>query len=252
MKEHSTVPGSGPLADGAAVSDEAKVLNTLRQATMYRLLATALSYPSEETLACIDTTAEQLAGGMREFAPLMERLCVCARTSDPTSLAAEYLRIFERDSPCSPREGSWNLQGAMSRPALLADISGFYSAFGVGLGKVLGDTEDHLAAELEFLGFLALKLAYALSTENDEGVAVVNRAIRAFWSDHVARFILPFARALEETTREEFYRIVARMLCVWAEQECCRLGVTLQETAEQKPGGALEADCFVCPFSERP
>lgn len=252
----STVATEGLGAGSPVCGDpqfEAAVLDVLQRAAIYRVLATALVHPSRDTLGYVAVTADRLArSASTELRELLESLRHCAQHTLPSSLASEYLRIFERDSPCSPREGSWNLQGVMNRPALLADVAGFYAAFGVRVGDVLGDSEDHIAAELEFLSFLSLKLAYAMAENNEEGAAVVQDATRAFWSDHLGRFVLPFTRNLEETTTEEFYRASARLLREWAKSESRRLDVTLAETAERAARTAIEADCLVCPMSGKP
>ncbi|MCX8073089.1 MAG: molecular chaperone TorD family protein [Candidatus Binatia bacterium] len=132
---------------------------------------------------------------MAELCELLQAVGASAEASETPVLVAEYLRVFDRTSPCSPREGSWTQQAVSGRPALIADIAGFYAAFGVQLGSALSDTEDRIAAELEFSAFLALKLAYAAATGEQQGAEVVHAALRSFWCDHVGRFVLPFARA---------------------------------------------------------
>ncbi len=255
MNVVSAVKGGEPRPIVAPVAEadlEAEVLRVLQRATMYRLLSEALTYPCKEGMARLKVTAERLARAMQEFTSGLQHLGETIGRSTVEALASEYVRIFERNSPCSPREGSWNARGIGGRPALLADIAGFYAAFGLHVGEGLGDTEDHLAAELEFLGFLALKLAYAESSGNDEGVSVVREAMGAFWSEHLGGFVVPFTCALEETTTEEFYRAVARLLRAWAGRESSQLGVSLCQSAQPKSENAAEAECFTCPLSGRP
>ncbi|GIW44908.1 MAG: hypothetical protein KatS3mg077_2190 [Candidatus Binatia bacterium] len=234
--------------DTASVPSELVVEQHLRHAAVYRLLANALTPPTRELLDQIAAQATQVAQKVPEICDRARALAARAREADGGVLAGEYLRLFERESACSPREGTWNVRPVSGRPPLLADIAGFYHAFGVGLHEQFGDTEDHIAAELEFLSFLSLKLAYACACDHAEGTEIVRTAIQSFWRDHLGSFVVPFSRALEAATTQAFYRTTAQLLREWADQECERWGVACTAQAAPAPPSAVEADCLVCPL----
>jgi TorA maturation chaperone TorD len=226
---------------------ERRVLEALWRSSVYRLLATALVLPTTESLQEVARIADRLAHGFPTQAQLLAALARAARSASAEDVASEYLRLCERAAPCPPREGSWGIQPISGRPALLADLAGFYAAFEMRLSDTMGDTEDHIAAELEFLSFLCLKEAYAFATQTD-AVAVVADAVQSFWRDHLARFAIPFAKSLQDATALDFYRVVAALLQWWARLECDRLQIAAEETASLASGNAAEAECFTCPF----
>src|SRR5262245_34816223 len=70
----------------------------------------------------------------------------------------------------------------------LADIAGYYLAFGLRPPDGGAERVDHIACELEFLQLLALKEAYALESDDAEMLAVTRDAWRSFMREHIGRF----------------------------------------------------------------
>jgi TorA maturation chaperone TorD len=80
----------------------------------------------------------------------------------------------------------------------LADIAGFYRAFGV---EITPGTErpDHIAVELEFMHLLAVKEVVAAGREDGGEHARICRDARAtFFRDHLGRWFGPSANASGE------------------------------------------------------
>lgn len=246
-RSNATVPPTGSVERNPA---EAVLVAALWRAAMYRLLASALRYPCAESVTTVRELAQRLAAGLPEYAPWLGRIRQVALTKETVEdLGAEYVRLFERESPCPPREGSW-IQGPISgRPALLADLGGFYAAFGVRLGTAMADSEDHVAAELEFASWLELRYAYAIATLAHEGASVVHEALRTFWRDHLGRFVIPFACFLEGATHYSFYAVAANLLAAWAHAECGRLQVKPELDGTPTHGLAVEEASFTCPLA---
>lgn len=67
---------------------------------------------------------------------------------------------------------------------LLADLTGFYKAFGVESKSMI---IDHLAVECEFMAALLLREAYAESSGNKEMYEIVRDAQKKFIKDHLGR-----------------------------------------------------------------
>ncbi len=61
-----------------------------------------------------------------------------------------------------PYETEYTTPDALYKAHQLADIAGFYRAFGLEMSTENRERPDHLAAELEFMHFLALKEAQAM------------------------------------------------------------------------------------------
>lgn len=87
----------------------------------------------------------------------------------------------------------------------LADIAGFYNAFGLEVSDNNRDRVDHISLELEFLYFLALKEAYALKNDDADKVDICRSAQVKFLEDHLGKWTGPFLEELLKCTDFGFY-----------------------------------------------
>jgi len=127
---------------------------------------------------------------------------------------------------CPPFETEYlPSRDAFQRAQELADVAGFYQAFGLQPPPRCGLRPDHAALELEFVAFLLEKIrtsassfapagnrggccraastpdrlaAEAAAAAADEHEKICRDALRSFMTDHVAWWIPTFARALEK------------------------------------------------------
>lgn len=120
----------------------------------------------------------------------------------------------------------------LTRNVELADIAGFYRAFGVDLNEQT-ERVDCIAAELEFLQLVAAKQAIALEAQLVQGdasaaeqVAICRDASIAFLKDHLTRWAGRFATALEAAgaasilvTASKLARDFAQFDLIWLERE---------------------------------
>ena len=86
----------------------------------------------------------------------------------------------------APYEGSHVVGTAGGITPRLADIAGFYRAFGMG---VSGERPDHVVAELEFLALALLSEADAIDRGQHDRAEVAGDAIRSFLRDHIGMWI---------------------------------------------------------------
>ncbi|MDR7417142.1 MAG: molecular chaperone TorD family protein [Armatimonadota bacterium] len=118
---------------------------------------------------------------------------------DPEGYRTEYLRLFVR-AEAPPYEASTGTSaGASGGPnlQLLADVAGFYRAFGF---EARGERPDHLAAELEFLALLCLLEARALLAGQPEEARVCAEARASFLRDHLLTWLPTFQEKVEHLT----------------------------------------------------
>ena len=121
-----------------------------------------------------------------------------------TRLRAEYDRVFGLVVPkeCPPYETEYHpTQETFVRSQQMADIAGFYRAFGIEPAQSSPERPDHLALELEFMAFLLTKKRLALAAveldpEAAEQVSICDRAQRDFFRDHLAWWVPSFAAGL--------------------------------------------------------
>lgn len=93
----------------------------------------------------------------------------------------------------------------------LADINGFYAAFGLQVGA--GERADHIAIEAEFLSFVALKEALAIENNlGEESIEVCRKAQRDFLREHFLWWAAGFAERLAAVPSASFYRYAGEFL----------------------------------------
>ena len=232
---------------------ERLVEHALARAAVYRLLGAALAYPVPGTLGELGALAEAAAGGPvvgDVLASALRRLAAEARAADAAALAQEHVFLFDRQVRCAPHEGAYGDAPRMAgKGALLADIAGFYAAFGLGPAAARPDTEDHIAAELEFMSALALKEAYALAEANADGLDVTRRAESAFLTDHLGRWGEAFADAVREATPLPYFGAVAECLAGWIRREVTALGATPARVGPERGRDPLQEDALSCPMA---
>jgi DMSO reductase family type II enzyme chaperone len=177
------------------------------------------------------------------FAPLIELL------ADPSvDLNAQYERIFGLmiSKKCPPYETEYCPQTfSVYRSQALADIAGFYRAFGLEPSRDMPERADHIALELDFMSWLIAKEQRA---GDPEQVAVCREAQQRFLRDHLAWWVPAFARALSLQSRSSFYSSLAQNLAAFIAAERAVLGVAVP--SELVVPGPIEPheemDCSAC------
>ncbi len=188
----------------------------LRRSQLYRFLADALLYPTEDwTLDAplLKTTLDEL--GLSSY-----RLRIGALGL--TDLQAEHRHVFGlTGSLCYETE--YGLPHEYRQSQEMADIAGFYRAFGFENGGVIRERPDYLSTELEFMHALTLKEAYAQEANNPEHVEVGVDAQRKFLRDHLAHWLPLFGKRLEQLAVEGVYADLVTLTTAFIAAEADRL-----------------------------
>lgn len=132
----------------------------------------------------------------------------------------------------------------------LADIRGFYLAFGFDMGGAVRERPDHLAVELEFLHVLALKEAHARLHGVAEQVEVCVAAQAKFLGDHLGTWVDLFVQSLALNTEDAPYLPLAHFTAAFVQAEAARLGVTLTlRSRKEVKHTPFDSDfsCAACP-----
>jgi DMSO reductase family type II enzyme chaperone len=208
----------------AAHEVEADLLLSLDRARVYRALALLFRVPDAESvrqarqrdLPELCQALERIADG----SPLVEAardLCAEFEDAEVERLRIGHNLAFDESSAirCAPTEmdqldGTPQLE--LTRTFEMADVGGFYKAFGVKLDDS-GERVDHIAAELEFMNLLAVKEAVALQEEGEgEHARVCRDASRAFLRDHLVRWAPRLGECLAEANGDPAYSAAGRLL----------------------------------------
>lgn len=208
------------------------------RASAYALIAAGFRYPTaipfqeldrpelwERLLRLGNRSAEWsercsgLRGALAGLGNGVHRFALEALEDDYSSLFGHAVR-----GSCPPYELEYGPGEIVQRAPDLADIAGFYAAFGLEMSP---DSErpDHVTAECEFMAWLCFKEAEAHRTENSAHVEQCQHAQRAFLKDHVSRWLPAFARRIAEQRPQGFYARLAGFASVLVEMDCRCFGL---------------------------
>lgn len=223
----------------------------LQRAALFRLLALAFAEPRSDHCEALRQLGMAGAWGWpvdTEGQELLDAVWSEWEGIDGGQLAGEYARLFMRDCPCPPHESAYGDGCRMGgRAAELADISGFYQAFGVDLSRHEPDLPDHLCTELEFYSMLLLKTAYAVWHGREEQRTVTYKAAADFLEQHLGRWVKAFRDRLVEVGCHPVYSSSAALLDYLIREECARIGVQPQMVTEF--AGPAPAEPVICPLA---
>ncbi|MFN3471917.1 MAG: molecular chaperone [Aquificaceae bacterium] len=218
------------------------------RAYVYSFLSVAFSYPSEEIL-------EELRGGLDDLSLSLKELGLEFDTNTLRrvieegkgrilDLKGEWTSLFSTSLKAPANETAYEMDKAARKAWELADIEGFYRAFGL---EVKPPTEpDSLVAELEFMAYLIKKEMYAQERGMEEEAKITKEAYTTFFRDHIGRWYRIFTELVIENTEEEYYKLMANLLRLFLDGE--RKGVEGIRDIEEYRKEVLEGSTWKCGF----
>ena len=172
-------------------------------------ISRAFLYPDDELLKALGEGLEDLAFCLKilnqDFD--VKSLKIEIDKADIVELQADYTNLFLLALRAPISETAYEIDKTSRRAYELADISGFYKAFGVEVPQ--GIEPDHLSAELEFLSILLQKY---IMIDQEEGKDVCIKAYKDFLKDHVGRWYELFTKLVNENANTSFYKTIANLM----------------------------------------
>jgi len=192
-------------------------------AASYKVLSVMLGYPTEATLPVV-----------RGF---------LGTDADLGDLRRQYHTVFGGPLPGTlpPLEAEYDQAHVFSKAQTLADLAGFYRAFGVesvgGLHRL-----DHIAVELEFAYVLAAKEERARALGETEGAETCREARRKLLAEHLGAWGVPFLAKVETSEEAGVYARIAGAAKDFLMEECRALGAeppraSVAPNREPRPAG---------------
>lgn len=224
----------------------------LAMAGVARLLSLGFLPPSPEVRAEMLEAAHALAvvlpeGDLRDAVDALR-----GAIPDPDALvemAGEHHRLFSGSVACPPYESSY-APDPFQQARQMADIAGFYRAFGAEPSGPAADRPDQVGCELEFLAFLMVTRVEAVEQGREEDAAVCAAAEETFLREHLGRWLGPLCLELEKVTVQDTYRALARLGQRYAVAELGRRGLTADPVLARRIRTVVEHDSFACGAEE--
>jgi TorA maturation chaperone TorD len=248
----------------------------LAREVVYRFLAAALRDPQAGLLALLDPASQDVACaaadllraegidsvpplGFGELPPeLLTLRPLCTSLNEAADrLPDEFVRVFGLvpTPECQPHETEYqHTTEPFYRAQQMADIAGFYQAFGLQPGQTYPERPDHLALELEFMAILLQKKRLALASLANNPQAEVQASIcqeaqHHFFRDHLAWWVPSFVAGLRRKADGGCYGALGQVLGALLPLERSRFGVEaprlpLQPALIERP--EEQSGCAAC------
>jgi TorA maturation chaperone TorD len=145
------------------------------------------------------------------------RPLLAALTRPDGEIISEYVRVFGLVTcrECPPYETEYcPNDDTFYRSQQMADIAGFYRAFGLQVAADLRERPDYLPLELEFEAFLLMKIrsSGAGVPPDSDHLDICRDARAAFFCEHLSWWAPSFALAVRRRAEDGMYFEAARVL----------------------------------------
>ncbi len=221
---------------------------------IYKILSLGLAYPDKKNWAMIDKhimaienllegeLSTRVAGFKRDLFKNQQRI---------DEIKADYLSLFDIGRKVSPYETEYMAEKVSRKPFELADIAGFYAAFGFDVNEDTRNKEalDHISIELEFMAILSWKEEYAREMKQDENLMIVQDARMKFFKEHFAKWGFFYCQQVCSLSESGFFKGLAAILQFVLNMECERymLDVSLfDREMVREPYRGVRSDELTC------
>jgi TorA maturation chaperone TorD len=240
-------------------------LNLARQA-LYRFAGLSLLDPKEGAWQKLDAlrddrilveAAAVFRDAVRARTATSDEVESTLRTVDPRfvlSRLPDSRQTLNRDyensfgllvsSNCPPHEMEYvNSKLTFQRSNLLADISGFYTAFGFAVSETHRERPDHIVLELEFMASVIALERQAAEMKSADAAwhrQVCRDAQLRFLQEHVGSWVPAFGKLLAQQNGNGFYAAAGEFVAAYvaAERQLFQLPPTpsrIRPSMEERP-----------------
>jgi TorA maturation chaperone TorD len=139
-------------------------------------------------------------------------------------LACEYTTLFAASGGFPPVE-SVRLTGRYKQDPHF-QVAQDYAKWGFVVGKGrFALFPDQLGVELMFVAELLERCSAALAAGDEALARRIERDLKRFWTQHLARWVRGYARLIEQVAEHSFYRGMAGFLHGFASEEIAAMGL---------------------------
>jgi len=224
---------------------------------VYALLSWGLAYPDDDSLSGLRRLVDQViqSDGRSGLPPDVRneldalRHCLNSPMATKDLLEARYAELFGHAvrGACPLYELEYGRAEIVQQAGELADIAGFYGAFGLEEAGASGERVDHICLECEFVSILCAKYAVGLLSSSVALCETCFDAKRSFLRDHLAHWLPAFCNRVMREDPDGVYGVLARLGAKFLASECEELGIKAGpeylELRPVDPQGDTEIQC---------
>jgi TorA maturation chaperone TorD len=200
---------------------EAQALEILQsRASTYGFLS--LVYRKEVTVSFLAELIEQLAAepdeaaeseGYRTLRKFVQQIKGTDLEKVRTELAAVYAALFLNmgPNPVFPFESVYTSSEGLLMQRARDEVLAEYRKEGLARISDFNEPEDHVAIELEFMGYLCQKSAEALEAGDRDTAEKYLQKQKDFLERHLLAWIPQFCKDVAKATRSGFYKGIAQI-----------------------------------------
>ena len=208
----------------------------LARSALWRLLSQAFAYPRPETVAQLVEEDLPLALAVSEPLPAairdsLGRFSGAIRDAQVGALEETYRDVLSHihSQDCPMFETDFSASEVWRRAQELADIAGFYRAFGA---EHPHERPDHVSVEMEFLHLVTYKSSWALVQDDDEHAGICEAAELSFLTGHAFKWMPAFASRFAALMPQGPYRELGCLAQEFLRAEAERVGVSIDDSVE--------------------
>ncbi len=153
------------------------------QSFVYAVLARGFCQPDEASLEFLLQCSQVEIKDDRPVSKCLLALLESVQQTNLQEMQSAFMDLFDPVNGPFPYESEHSKTHDFSKANLLADIMGFYRAFGV---EPTNDRADHISAELEFMHLLTIKEMYASGKGDHENASICRQAGESFLREHLS------------------------------------------------------------------
>jgi len=128
----------------------------------------------------------------------------------------------------------------------MADVAGFYRAFGLDSSSQRAGRPDHIALELEFMAVLIDLERRAAEIADSERRDACHRAQKRFVGEHLVWWIPTWAALLDRLHPDGFYAAIGRLVSAFLPAERAILGVAATQPVDELSRIEAPEECDGC------
>lgn len=203
------------------------VTRILAAAEIYGIASYAFKYPDDEMLDYMSEAVGEIAEAMQVTNAdpgTMDKglaFAAAAVARDAKAVRHDYNEFFTGRKQTSLDESEHDT-AIFYRHQRIADISGFYNAFGFEVSQQEHQRPDFIGTELEFMCMLLLKRTYALEQSWNDEAEVCLDAERKFFTEHLEWWMPQLCETIRGASSCAFYISLSNFLESFIRNEALR------------------------------